>query len=115
MGDHAEDRQNDDIHFRMSEVPTQMLHGMYISVVGTAVGHSALVHASHHQYVHSSTVSAPVAHRVTTRGHHRENRFSRVVRKTTRFPSFYRKNPVFTCFRAKTGFSATYWENPGFP
>ena len=29
MGDHAEDRQNDDIHFRMSEVPTQMLHGMY--------------------------------------------------------------------------------------
>ena len=26
MGDHAEDRQNDDIHFRMSEVPTQMQH-----------------------------------------------------------------------------------------
>ena len=33
MGDHAEDRQNDDIHFRMSEVPTQMLHGMYSTMV----------------------------------------------------------------------------------
>ena len=53
MGDHAEDRQNDDIHFRMSEVPTQMLHHG-LSSEQVSVMHSAY-YIAHGRAIYSST------------------------------------------------------------